>query len=1429
MDSWLEASVNYFRFIDRFLWSLLIFIAGVYIVLAVCMSLGRFYMPQLEKLSPQLVSYLENRTGLEWQLEGFSGEWKKFRPVFRVDSLVARLPRSPDAMSLGEADDETNKAIYSEVPPKTVFSLVNGELRLDLIASAIDLGLRITHISAKQLSLSLDKTSTNEWTLLGLDLTGERQSLSLDEFVRRLQMIDAQEINIDLPNDQWVSANQWVDSRIQMPVMQMHFQQFDQTRQFIFTQQGGDDGNLTIYANAIGDPFSADAQVDVYAVAEQLNLSPWFISKTSNGSSNVSKSASTNNNNQWLVDDWSGQFWAVKKPHENWQASVEINNGMLQQTSNPDWQLNDITLRLSAEANDQQGIDLWWQQLGATWHDEPLNMPLANISIERDKTTVSNIVLSMPTVDIGQLTEIVNGSQLLNEKLSEALQSLNVDGSLNQLHVAIPYHQEMAGFKLEALLDDVSVNAWKNIPGVTGLTGYVNASSTSGNIELVNNKHFSLHLPKVYHDALLFDQIESRVSWSILNNRLLISADDMHFAMTGDKGSFAARFFINGQTRAEDESSHMAMHIGVSDSHSSQLLKLLPYKINSNVQKWIAQSDFDADIVDGGFVYHGSLAKEDKHKRSIQMYLNLADANFNFHPEWAPVTKVDGLLTLAGSDVQMSVYSGEFEKLVMSEANVLVRGAGDDAAVEIDSHFSGGFGDALTILQTSPLKARLENTLGDWQASGELQNAKMHLYVPLKKGDIDKTQVDFAAAITDGELNMANIGLVVNDLAGPIAYSSSKGLVSETLNGRLWDKPISLVLGDYKNDPQLQNGNSVRVDGQFDVETHHLYEWLKQPALAMTEGTASIDLRVDHSVEKTVLTASSDLVGVEIKLPASLYKPKEASADLALNWQMGAINQPMTLSIANYANMQFHFDRYKMQGGSILIGQDASEPFIIEYPEPKLFISGYLPAFNLAEWLAIFDRYQKVSNDLSVNIENTREHSLPSDASPLNIVVEDLRLDNILAFGETFTHGVVTVAEVNQRWQFDIESDQLKGRIALPKENNFSIDKYVDEPLSDLTDMPLILSGVAEEQRYVIDLNYLRIEKDESLESNTADTDSAFLLPENLVAAKINIQQLYWGDQDVGQWQFLLSPSRNAVLVHDLQVNYASMLFSSETDNGLLWAKNKSGDYASALSLAGTSSSIDKFISHVSNDPKVQSPIRSKHADISIDLSWEGGPDSFSLYKTDGTIGFNFKDGRFLKASDSAAGILKLIGIINFDTLVRRMKLDFSDLYKEGLSFDKVSGSLSISDGIARFYDMPITVKSPSSYFSLTGEANLTASTIDAKLIATLPVTSNLPWVAVLTGGLPVAAGVYIASKVFEDELDRLSSAVYMIDGSLADPDVRFDRLFDNKKEKKTNSKSGSKAESNIESNIESDVDIEAEIEVEIEVESKADKTDSID
>jgi uncharacterized protein YhdP len=57
----------------------------------------------------------------------------------------------------------------------------------------------------------------------------------------------------------------------------------------------------------------------------------------------------------------------------------------------------------------------------------------------------------------------------------------------------------------------------------------------------------------------------------------------------------------------------------------------------------------------------------------------------------------------------------------------------------------------------------------------------------------------------------------------------------------------------------------------------------------------------------------------------------------------------------------------------------------------------------------------------------------------------------------------------------------------------------------------------------------------------------------------------------------------------------------------------------------------------------------------------------------------------------------------------------------------------------------------------------------------------NIPWVAALAGGLPIAAGAYLASKVFEDQMKSLSSGVYSVTGPVSSPEVKFVREFDAK------------------------------------------------
>jgi uncharacterized protein YhdP len=81
--------------------------------------------------------------------------------------------------------------------------------------------------------------------------------------------------------------------------------------------------------------------------------------------------------------------------------------------------------------------------------------------------------------------------------------------------------------------------------------------------------------------------------------------------------------------------------------------------------------------------------------------------------------------------------------------------------------------------------------------------------------------------------------------------------------------------------------------------------------------------------------------------------------------------------------------------------------------------------------------------------------------------------------------------------------------------------------------------------------------------------------------------------------------------------------------------------------------------------------------------------------------------------------------------------------------------------------------------FNFTSDIDLVTEMIDGELVVTLPLVENIPWVAALVGGIPVAAGAYLVSKVFEDQFLSLSSGVYSVKGNLGAPEVKFIRIFD--------------------------------------------------
>ena len=84
--------------------------------------------------------------------------------------------------------------------------------------------------------------------------------------------------------------------------------------------------------------------------------------------------------------------------------------------------------------------------------------------------------------------------------------------------------------------------------------------------------------------------------------------------------------------------------------------------------------------------------------------------------------------------------------------------------------------------------------------------------------------------------------------------------------------------------------------------------------------------------------------------------------------------------------------------------------------------------------------------------------------------------------------------------------------------------------------------------------------------------------------------------------------------------------------------------------------------------------------DIKSELSWQGLPWAPRLETLNGKLNTSVRNGSFIQADTGAGGTL--LSLLSFQSLLRRLTLDFSDLAHTGFAFDSISGETLITNGI---------------------------------------------------------------------------------------------------------------------------------------------------
>ncbi|MEC8443054.1 MAG: AsmA-like C-terminal region-containing protein, partial [Pseudomonadota bacterium] len=199
---------------------------------------------------------------------------------------------------------------------------------------------------------------------------------------------------------------------------------------------------------------------------------------------------------------------------------------------------------------------------------------------------------------------------------------------------------------------------------------------------------------------------------------------------------------------------------------------------------------------------------------------------------------------------------------------------------------------------------------------------------------------------------------------------------------------------------------------------------------------------------------------------------------------------------------------------------------------------------------------------------------------------------------------------------------------------------------------------------------------------------------------------------------------------------------------------------------------------------RLQPVVEGRDLKSQVALSWLGSPAGFNTRTLDGDVTLRISKG---KVNAEGAAALKAFGALNFNSLFRRLRLDFSDLVGSGMAFDVMKGSAHIEQGMFTFTE-PLTVDGPGGKFLTSGSSDLNLETLDMKLAVTFPVTGTLPLVAVIAGfAPPVAASIYVTERLIGDELERFTSASYSITGTWTEPQAKLNKAFDNSVEGKTN------------------------------------------
>ena len=967
-----------------------------------------------------------------------------------------------------------------------------------------------------------------------------------------------------------------------------------------------------------------------------------------------------------------------------------------------------------------------WRRTGDGWR-----VDAADIDVTRNgaRWPTTSLALRTRFDDLGRLRLTAGMSFLRLEDLAATTLLLPLPGTLQQALTEIRPRSDLRDLRVSyrgtsrgprwaarGRIGSLFSRPWKKLPGVENLDAGFWMNQSQGTLRL-DGRDSRAWFPRLFRDPLRLERLQGDLTWQRMKGGGWNIDSGYLLAITED---IRTQTRLNMRFPADPGSSvTLDLQTDFRDGKAAHAHRYYPVGIMPPaVVGWLDHSIVDGRVTSGSARVQGPLRDFPFHIRKtgqFQVLFNVEDVTLDYWPGWPRLEAVGGTIRFFNNSFDAWVREGRIFDSRLTE----VRGHIDDlkggAPFELQGRVAGPFQDDLRLLRESPLARDFSKLTTGMSALGRTQ-MQIDLAIPLKKGF--QFRLDGHLRFDDTTLVLEDWNLPLTAINGELSFDH-RSISAQGIRALALGQPVVVDLATL---PGEQKITQVTARGRLGIGRWTEHFTGTAPGWLSGESPWRLELQIPHNPDPAMrrpalLKASSDLSGTRIELPVPLGKGPARKRPLQFSTEIGSpadglVQVTYDAILDATLALQIEEARPRLERIGIHLGKGQS----ILPERPGIRIDGGLDELDLAPWIRLVG-------------------ASDGPVTPLPVQRVRLSLDR-LRIGETLLRELdLDLSRAGRGVAGTIRAQRFKGWFRIPDGD--------DEPLK-------------------AHLQYLNLDFGSSELAGTgdgADADGLRPDPARIPSLDLEVEQVRINRQDFGTLQLISRRIRDGLELQTLSLNSARLQLSVAGS----WTRTAADRQQSDIRLSLSTDSLGRLLKDLAFGLEIeQAP-----AEIEGRLSWDDSLLEISPETLEGELSVLIGGGIL---TNTKPGLGRVLGLLNLGSLQRRLRLDFSDVVKEGFGFDVVEGSFVLEDGDA--YTNDLLIRGPAARIDFVGRIGLRDRDLDQMVSVTPNVSATLPLAGALAGGPVGAAAMLVAQGVLGKQFNRIVRKQYRITGPWDEPRV---------------------------------------------------------